>query len=81
MTTKDIYEMFEKQKGLSALTGIKIFPSKIPYYPFQPSLDRIDNSKPHSKDNLHLVCLAENFGRNKMTIEEFNNYIQLLKTI
>jgi hypothetical protein len=73
--------MFEKQNGKSVLTGIKMFPSKIPYYPFQPSLDRIDNNKPHTKDNLHLVCMAENLGRNNMSIEEFQEHIKFLREL
>ena len=81
MTLQDVKDLFTQQNGKSALTGIEMYPSKIPYYPFQPSLDRIDNNKPHTKDNLHMVCLSENMGRNSMTIEEFQDYIQQLKNI
>lgn len=75
----EIRDLFKKQNGKSALTNIEMFPCKLPYYPFQPSVDRIDNNKPHTKDNLQLVCLAENFGRNKMTVDEFHNHINLIK--
>ncbi len=80
-TPDTVRKLFKQQNGKSALTGIEMFPSKIPYYPFKPSLDRIDNNKPHTTDNLHLVCLAENMGRNSMTIEEFHDHIKNIRDV
>ena len=59
----------------SEYTGIKMFPSKTKFFPFKPSLDRIDNSKGHTKDNVKLVCMAENFARNNFTFDEFQEYL------
>ncbi len=52
-----------------------MFPSKTPYFPFKPSVDRIDNSKPHTSDNCILVCMAENYARNDMDQNEFIEWI------
>jgi hypothetical protein len=75
----DIRNIYHKQDGKSALTGIKMIPSECPNYPFKPSIDRICNDKPHTFDNLHLVCQAENHGRSDKSIDEFKEYIQKIK--
>ena len=74
LTTEWLKEQFEKNK-YSHHTGIEMFPSKTPYYSFQPSLDRIDNTKGHTKDNVVLCCIAENFGRNNMLYQEFKDWL------
>lgn len=39
------------------------------------SFDRIDNNKPHEKDNLQLTSVFMNMFRGELTSEEFNNML------
>jgi hypothetical protein len=54
-----------------------MYPTKTPYYPFQPSIDRIDNSKGHTMDNCVLCCFAENYGRNDIEYDDFKEWIDI----
>lgn len=74
ITTEWIKEQF-KNNNKSYYTGIPMFPSKTPHYPFQPSIDRIDNTKGHTQDNCVLCCFAENYGRNNVPFDEFKEWI------
>jgi len=69
--TKTIKDIYKKQNGICAISGLPMFSSTVAWFPFQPSLDRIDNSKGHTLDNVHLVCRAINTGRGKTEINEF----------
>lgn len=80
-----LYELFEKQKGLCAISGIKMIfktrdrtmESKSPYY---ASLDRIDSSIGYLKNNVQFVCLSMNYMRNTFTVEQTKKFIQDLKS-
>lgn len=74
LTSDWIKEQFDNNK-YSHYTGIEMFPAKSPHYPFQPSIDRIDNSKGHTMDNCVLVCMVENYGRNNMLYDEFIEWL------
>lgn len=39
--------------------------------PFAPSLDKIDPFGPYTDDNVQVVCVAYNIGKNQMTDEEY----------
>ena len=41
-----------------------------PGHPFRPSLDRVDNSKGYTNDNVKIVWLIENLARNRFTEEQ-----------
>lgn len=75
LTEKWLTEQFENNK-YSHYTGIEMYPSKIPFYPFQPSIERIDNSKGYTMDNCVLCCLAENYARNDMEHEDFKEWLE-----
>ncbi len=66
-----IKKQFIKQEGLSYYTKIPMFSSTKAYYPFQCSVDRIDNNKTYTEDNCVLVCLSENYGRNTLDINKY----------
>lgn len=78
-TRENIKQMFQNQNGLDYFTQIPMISSKIPYFPFKPSIDRIDNSKPHTPDNCVLVCLAGNYGRNDATVEEYQSHLNCIR--
>lgn len=64
--------LWEKQKGLCALTGI---PMTYKFYEGRVntnlSVDRIDSAKGYSKDNVQLVCMAANQMKNDLSMCEF----------
>lgn len=67
----------------SEYTGIKMFPASAKNnnkgFPFKPSIDRIDNSKPHNKDNVKIVCMAENYGRNDCDVDKFVEHLKVIR--
>lgn len=78
-TIEVINEIFKKQNGKDYFTGLPLIPTTIPFFPFKPSMDRLDNSKPHTIDNCVLVCLAGNYGRNNNTIDEYKEHLRILR--
>ena len=44
-----------------------------------PSLDRLDNDKGYTRDNVVLTCRCANLARNKSTVEEMDNFLSELK--
>ncbi len=79
MSSKEIREMMENQNNCCAITGIKFINAHIYKFCFKMSLDRIDNSKLHTKDNCQLVCMAIQFGRSNKSVEEVKRYIEEIK--
>lgn len=72
-------EWIKSQPLVCYYTGIKLYPSKKSWYVFQPSLDRIDNTKGYTKDNVIMVCRGLNSARNQMEFFEFLNYLKTFK--
>lgn len=60
-------------------TGINLFPSIQPWYLFQPSLDRIDNTKGYTKDNIVITCRGMNTARNQTEYNKFVTFINSLR--
>jgi hypothetical protein len=74
-------KLYMKQKGRCARTRIPIKPYLCSR---QASIDRVDNSRPHTKDNCRLVVMFANAqekgkgdGQKKMTAEAFAQYVSL----
>lgn len=77
ITPEQIDELFEKQNGLCAISGVPIV--LVPNYRDQSkdntaSLDRIDNFKGYTYDNVQWVHKIINVMRNKLTIKEFTTW-------
>lgn len=73
-------DILEKLKGGKCeATGIQFEYStsgrKFVDNPFAPSIDRIDNSKGYTRDNIQLVCAIFNIAKNKFSKEDFEKFI------
>ncbi len=78
-TTEIIKQLYEKQNGKDYFTDLLMIPSAKKFFPFQPSLDRLDNNKPHTLDNCVLVCYAGNVGRNNASTEKYLEHIKKIR--
>jgi DNA-directed RNA polymerase subunit N (RpoN/RPB10) len=70
VTLEDLKEAWEKQKGICPFTGWQLelkthSTCKNPLHPKHASIDRIDNSKGYTKENIRWVSVMFNFARNK----------------
>ena len=70
LTKQLLEEIFVKQDGRCALTGIKMSARK-PKSPFRPSIDRIDSSKGYELGNVQFICSIVNVMKNKYGEETF----------
>ena len=70
--TKDkIIQLWEKQKGQCAITKMKMELITEPRAHNRPSIDRIDNSKGYTINNIRLVWYFVNIARSTFSDEEF----------
>lgn len=65
----DIERIFHEQKGLSKWLHIPLEPMDVfrVNYPLAPSLDRLDNDRDYTPDNICISTRFENYGFNKAT--------------
>lgn len=71
MTPKDILELYKKQNGLCVLTGARLICNLTFAAKNSWSIDRVDNNKGYTKDNIMLVSKTVNVFRNRSTLKEF----------
>ena len=69
ITYEDLMALYEQQEGKCALTGRSM--TTITKDPDVISLDRIDNDKGYTRDNIQLVTGQVNRCKNAYTVEEF----------
>lgn len=79
LTRDDIKYLFQRQNGLCYWFKVPLIPSEKARYPFKPSLDRLDLDKGYTIDNIVLCCYVANIGRNHNTVEEFTEFVDVLK--
>lgn len=70
LSIDDGVNLFEKQNGLCALTGISLV-VKGDFTDITASLDRIDNSKGYTKDNIQFVHKEVNMMRGSLSLKRF----------
>jgi hypothetical protein len=81
ITADDIEKVFYQQNCRSRWLNIPLNPNDVfrTHYPFSPSLDRIDNNKDYTPDNICISTRFENFGFNKCSDETKRECIEFLK--
>lgn len=80
ITINDIMDRLEN--GKCEVTGRRFdvaYKSKYFYNPFTISVDRIDNSKGYSKDNIRYVMYWVNAARGIYDIEDFKKWVKGVK--
>lgn len=76
---KDIRNLYEEQEGLCALSGQPInLPLSSRYASVTASVDRIDNSRGYTQDNIQLVHKRINMLRGSLSVEDF---VELCKMV
>jgi hypothetical protein len=70
-TAEDIERIFNEQQGKSRWLRLPMDPQDVfrKHYPLSPSLDRLDNNKDYTPDNICISTRFENYGFNKSTDE------------
>ncbi|HEY2516949.1 MAG TPA: hypothetical protein VGI39_39025 [Polyangiaceae bacterium] len=71
--------IWERQQGRCYWFGIPIVPSGVHRDPQRPSIDRLENDKGYTPDNVVLCCMAANLGRSETTAERFRAFVTLLQ--
>jgi len=79
ITAEFILELWEKQNGLCYWFNIPMTITSKKKFPSKPSVDRLDNSKPYSKDNCVLCCYSANIGRNENNTEDWLDFINTIR--
>lgn len=71
MTVEEVMDLYRFQKQTCFYSGKPLkFGSHIPKNQ-RASLDRIDNSKPHTRDNIIICSLSHNIKRNSKTCSDY----------
>lgn len=64
LTLEDLKQVALRSGGTCEVSGLR-FVIVSDLHPFQPSLDRIDNTRGYTLDNVRLVCLVVNYCMNR----------------
>jgi hypothetical protein len=81
VTPEDIERVFNEQGQKSKWLGLPIDPNDVfrTHYPLSPSLDRLDNNKDYTPDNICISTRFENWGFNRATDEVKLECVKILK--
>ena len=74
MTLEDLIKIYEEQKGLCAISKVKLEHKQ--GSPNNISIDRKDNNLGYTKENVHLVTRWINLGRQSATLDQIKQAIQ-----
>lgn len=75
ITVDEIKELYDKQNGKCVYTGVKLEPSGL----YKVSVDRIDSSIGHIKDNCQLVITPINYMKSDMTHDDFTQMLENIR--
>jgi len=64
------------ENGVCEKTNIKLIIDDSTYHPYAPSIDRIDNNKGYTNDNIQVTCMIYNFCKNKFSEEQVNEFFK-----
>ena len=80
ITYIDLLKLWDSQEGRCAISNNELelmhggsFMGKL--NPYTCTIDRKDNSKGYTKDNIQLIICAHNFWRNKMPLDEYKRLL------
>lgn len=76
--TDFIINMFNQQSGKCALTGVMMYCNKHPCTSI--SIDRIDNQKPHMRNNVRLVLKAINRVKSDKSDRELLEWVEAVRS-
>lgn len=79
ITAEEILELFRRQKGQCYWFQIPIDTEGGKGQLYRPSLDRIDNRKGYTKENVVLSCRAANLGRSNSSPAEWSQMIRAIR--
>jgi len=84
VSIEDLKDVWNKQNGYCAYSNLKlVLPTHSDICPDVPykvaSVDRIDSSKPYTKDNIQFVSRTINYAKNSMPHQEMCKFIDILK--
>ena len=74
-----ILKLIEDQNWKCYWFGFKLEPYSGDNNPLQPSLDRIDNRRGYTRDNVVICSLLANYGRNNNDVNKWNNILKKIK--
>lgn len=78
LTPDDLVELFDKQRGLCAYSGIPLQLEYVVHRSSNVSVDRIDSSGGYTKGNVQLVCRWINFAKGATPHREFLEQLRTL---
>lgn len=81
LTADDVRALHARQGGRCHWFGVELRPDPRARFPAKPSVDRLDNSKPHSLENCVLTCFAANIGRNSTPRREWESFLLELRGV
>ena len=87
ITAEDLEKQWEKQGKVCYWLNIPIdlnllyndHPEWYPKHPGAPSVDKIDDSKDYTPDNIVITCRFANFGRNIYPYDRMLSFVELIK--
>jgi len=79
VTVTELVEIWEKQQGRCAITGI-LMRTKT-RTPYSASVDRIESSKAYTVDNVQLVCVAINYAKLTHSQEVIRQFVADIRNV